>query len=141
MMTTMSLFTQRRRRAILSPARDHGGKMEIGTTYYLLRLTRKGDFGSQRGEPFPLIAGARDDRILAGTKALQVFADRKRALKYLEREIPERTREFIEATGEEVGGFTIDYVNRLEVKAIASELGADCVLIEDANGDFTVEDV
>jgi hypothetical protein len=104
-----------------------GKKMEIGTTYYVLGLTQKGHWMSQSKVPFPIIHGTSDERIPPDSKALQVFDDHKRATEYLEREIPIRT-------GEGVREFSLGCVDRHEVELLASDLGADYILVEEADG-------
>jgi hypothetical protein len=102
-------------------------KMEIGTTYYVLGKTTKGHWLSQSTVPFPVIEGKSDERIPPDSKALQVFADHKRATDYLEREIPKRTNEGVR-------DFRIGYVNLHEVELLANDLGADYILVEEADG-------
>ena len=101
--------------------------MEIGTTYYVLGLTTKGHWMSQSKVPFPIIHGTSDERIPPDSKALQVFDDHKRATEYLGREIPNRA-------GEEVRNFSISHHSFSEVELLASDLGADYILVEEADG-------
>ena len=115
--------------------------MEIGRTYYVLGLTPKDDFLSQRPMHFPVIDRNHDDRIPSDSKALQVFADHKRALECLEREMLERTREFTEEAGGEVKDFTIGHSSRQEIKDIASEEGATYVIVEERDGRSRLENV
>jgi hypothetical protein len=115
-------------------------EMEVGRDYYVLGLTTKGHFLSQRTVPFPLIDGDDDERIPSGATALQVFADHKRAAEYLGFEMPHRAREFTEVTGEEIRDFSISFMKRQEVKDTASRLGADYILVEQAHGRFTVDE-
>jgi hypothetical protein len=117
-------------------------EMEMGRDYYVLGLTTKGHFLlSQRMVVFPVIDGDDDERIPSGARALQVFADHKRAAEYLGREMPERTRKFTEETVEELRDFSISYMKRHEVRATARTLGANYILVEHADGRFTVDDV
>jgi hypothetical protein len=102
-------------------------KMELGTTYYVLSLTTKSHWLSQSTMPFPVIDGESDERIPPDSRALQVFADHKRATEYLGREIPNRA-------GEEVRNFSISHHSFSEVELLASDLGADYILIEEADG-------
>jgi hypothetical protein len=115
-------------------------EMEMGRDYYVLGMTTKGHFLWQRTVAFPLIYGD-DDRIPSGARALQVFADHRRAAEYLGREIPERARELTDVTGEEIRDFSISYMNRQEVYATAINMGADYILVEHADGRFTLDTV
>jgi hypothetical protein len=117
------------------------GELEMGRDYYVLGLTTKGHFLSHRTVAFPVIDGDDDERIPSGATALQVFAGRKRAAENLGLEMPHRARAFTEATGEEIRAFSINYMKRQEVKAAASRLGADYILVEQADGRFTVDHV
>ena len=115
-------------------------EMEMGRDYYVLGMTTKGHFLWQRTVAFPLIYGD-DERIPSGARALQVFADHQRAAEYLGREIPERARELTDVTGEEIRDFSISYMNRQEVYATAINMGADYILVEHADGRFTLDTV
>jgi hypothetical protein len=90
---------------------------------------------------FPLIYGDDDERIPSGARALLVFADHQRAAEYLGREMPDRAREFTDVTGEEIRDFSISYMKRQEVYATASNMGADYILVEHADGRFTLDTV
>jgi hypothetical protein len=117
-------------------------EMEMGRDYYVLGMTTKGHFLWQRTVAFPLIYGDDDDeRIPSGARALQVFADHKRAAEYLGREMPDRARELTDVTGEEIRDFSISYMNRQEVYATAINMGADYILVEQADGRFTLDAV
>ena len=115
-------------------------EMEMGRDYYVLGMTTKGHFLWQRTVAFPLIYGD-DERIPSGARALQVFADHQRAAEYLGREIPERARELTDVTGEEIRDFSISYMTRQEVYATAINMGADYILVEHADGRFTLDTV
>ena len=115
-------------------------QMEMGRDYYVLGMTTKGHFLWQRTVAFPLIYGD-DERIPSGARALQVFADHQRAAEYLGREIPERARELTDVTGEEIRDFSISYMTRQEVYATAINMGADYILVEHADGRFTLDTV
>ncbi len=101
--------------------------MEIGTTYYVLGLTTKGHWLSQKTVPFPVVDGTSDERIPPGSKALQVFTDPERASEYLGREIPKRT-------SEEVRDFSISHVGLPEVELLASDVGVDYILVVENDG-------
>jgi hypothetical protein len=116
-------------------------EMEMGRDYYVLGMTTKGHFLWQRTVAFPLIYGDDDERIPSDARALQVFADHQRAAEYLGREIPERARELTDVTGEEIRDFSISYMNRQEVYATAINMGADYILVEHADGRFTLDTV
>jgi hypothetical protein len=116
-------------------------EMEMRRDYYVLGMTTKGHFLWQRTVAFPLIYGDDDERIPSGARALLVFADHKRAAEHLGREIPDRARELTDVTGEEIRDFSISYMNRQEVYATAINMGADYILVEQADGRFTLDTV
>jgi hypothetical protein len=116
-------------------------EMEVGRDYYVLGMTTKGHFLWQRTVAFPLIYGDDDERIPSDARALQVFADHQRAAEYLGREMPDRARELTDVTGEEVRDFSISYMKRQEVYATAINLGAEYILVEQADGRFTLDTV
>jgi hypothetical protein len=116
-------------------------EMEMGRDYYVLGMTTKGHFLWQRTVAFPVIYGDDDERIPSGARALLVFADHKRAAEHLGREIPDRARELTDVTGEEIRDFSISYMNRQEVYATAINMGADYILVEQADGRFTLDAV
>ncbi len=116
-------------------------EMEMGRDYYVLGMTTKGHFLWQRTVAFPLIYGEDDERIPPGARALQVFADHQRAAEYLGREMPDRARELTDVSGEEIRDFSISYMKRQEVYATASNMGADYILVEHADGRFTLDNV
>jgi hypothetical protein len=116
-------------------------EMEMGRDYYVLGMTTKGHFLWQHTVAFPLIYGDDDERIPSGARALQVFADHQRAAEYLGREMPDRARELTDVTGEEIRDFSISYMKRQEVYATAINLGAHYVLVEHADGHFTLDGV
>jgi hypothetical protein len=118
-------------------------EMEVERDYYVLGMITKGHFLWQRTVAFPLIYGDDDDdeRIPSGARALLVFADHKRAAEHLGREIPDRARELTDVTGEEIRDFSISYMKRQEVYATAINMGADYILVEHADGLFTLDTV
>jgi hypothetical protein len=118
-----------------------GEEMEGGRDYYVLGMTTKGHFLWQRTVAFPLIYGDDDERIPSGARALLVFANHQRAAEYLGREMPDRARELTDVTGEEIRDFSISYMERQEVYATAINLGADYILVEHADGRFTLDTV
>ncbi len=115
-------------------------EMAVGRVYYVLGLTTKGPWLSQRTMAFPILDADDDERIPSGAKALLVFADHKRASEYLRREMPERASSFTLETGEEIRDFSISHMNRHEVKATANALDAAYIVVEQADGRFTIDD-
>jgi hypothetical protein len=114
--------------------RDGDGKV-------LLRSGYDHHFLWQRTVAFPVIYGDDDERIPSGARALLVFADHKLAAEHLGREMPDRARELTDVTGEEIRDFSISYMNRQEVYATAINMGADYILVEQADGRFTLDTV
>ena len=119
----------------------HRQELEMGRNYYVLGMTTKAHFLRQRTEAFPVIDGDVDERIPSGTKALGVFASHKRAAEYLGDVTPDRVREFAEEIGEEIRDFSISYMNRQEVYATARSLGAEYIIVEQADGRLTLDAV
>jgi hypothetical protein len=115
-------------------------ELAVGRVYYVLGLTTKGPWLSQRTVAFPVLGADDDERIPSGAKALLVFADHKRAFERLAREMPERASSFTLETGQEIGAFIISHMTRHEVKATAKTLAADYIVVEQAEGRFTVAD-
>ncbi len=115
-------------------------ELAVGKVYYVLGLTTKGPWLSQRTVAFPVLDADDDERIPSGAKALLVFADHKRAFERLAREMPERASSFTRETGREIGAFIISHMTRHEVKATANTLDADYIVVEQAAGRFTVAD-
>ncbi len=116
-------------------------EMEMRRDYYVLGMTTKGHFLVQRTVAFPVIDGDDDERIPSGTTALHVFADHKRAAEYLGGVMPDRFEEYTEEVGEEIRDFSISYMNRQEVYATARSLGAEYILVEQADGRLTLDAV
>jgi hypothetical protein len=114
--------------------------LEVGKVYYVLGLTTKGPWLSQYTVAFPVLDAADDERIPSGAKALQVFADHKRASEYLGRVMPEKASSFTQVTGQEIRDFSISHMYRNEVKATANTLDAAYIVVEQADGRFTVDD-